>query len=255
MKGGQIMYGRFVQLLQERDVTPYRVSKDTGVTQTTLSDWKTGRGTPKTSTLKKIADYFGVSLDWLMGQSRYRNKREMIKYAWIDYEFSDPNFDPAFDFAPFLKKVRESHGISTKEMADAVRGFTEDKYIKVENGELPLLIGNAYYFCKHLSTTIETILRHNNIQYTVLDYDAYNEKQQKLENINLSSEFCWIYDLQVMLKQAGYELVIKANNKESSFYIKLSEGILEVTENDLKSINNSINEFIRFKMFEIKHNK
>lgn len=67
------MYERFMQLLQEKGITPYRVSKETGVTQTTLSDWKTGRATPKTATLQKIADYFNVSLDWLTGNSEYRN--------------------------------------------------------------------------------------------------------------------------------------------------------------------------------------
>lgn len=67
------MYERFVQLLQENDITAYRVSKDTGVTQTTLSDWKTGRATPRMATLKKIADYFKVSLDWLTGNSECRS--------------------------------------------------------------------------------------------------------------------------------------------------------------------------------------
>ncbi len=67
------MYDRFVQLLQEKEITAYRVSKDTGVTQTTLSDWKTGRATPRTATLQKIADYFDVTLDWLVGKSDYRN--------------------------------------------------------------------------------------------------------------------------------------------------------------------------------------
>ena len=62
------MYERFMQLLQANNITPYRVSKETGVTQTTLSDWKTGRATPKTATLQKIADYFNVSLDWLTGE-------------------------------------------------------------------------------------------------------------------------------------------------------------------------------------------
>ncbi|MDE7194477.1 MAG: helix-turn-helix domain-containing protein [Oscillospiraceae bacterium] len=67
------MYERFVELLQEQGVTAYRVSKETGVTQTTLSDWKTGRAAPKMATLQKIADYFGVTLDWLCGNSDERS--------------------------------------------------------------------------------------------------------------------------------------------------------------------------------------
>lgn len=70
------MYERFVQLLQENGITAYRVSKNTGVTQTTLSDWKTGRATPRTATLQKIADYFDVSLDWLLGNTDYRKGSE-----------------------------------------------------------------------------------------------------------------------------------------------------------------------------------
>ena len=61
------MYERFEQLLQKRGVTPYKVSKETGVTQTFLSNWKSGRNTPSAKTLQKLADYFGVTVGYLMG--------------------------------------------------------------------------------------------------------------------------------------------------------------------------------------------
>ena len=38
VKGAQIMYEIFEQLLQKLNVTPYKISKETGVTQTTLSN-------------------------------------------------------------------------------------------------------------------------------------------------------------------------------------------------------------------------
>ncbi len=79
------MYERFVELLQEKNITPYRVSKDTGVTQTTLSDWKTGRATPKTVTLQKIADYFGVSLDWLVGSSDNRQNSNELSDVYFSF--------------------------------------------------------------------------------------------------------------------------------------------------------------------------
>lgn len=60
------MYEIFSRLLQENGVTAYKVSKETGVSQSSLSDWKLGKITPKTETLKKIADYFGVSVDYLL---------------------------------------------------------------------------------------------------------------------------------------------------------------------------------------------
>lgn len=60
------MYEIFSKLLQEFNVTPYKVSKETGVSQSTLSDWKRGISTPKQDKLQKLADYFNVSLEYLM---------------------------------------------------------------------------------------------------------------------------------------------------------------------------------------------
>lgn len=71
------MYEVFELLLSKFDVTPYRVSKETGISTATLSDWKNGRSTPKQDKLKKIADYFGVSLDYLMSGKEEPEKKEI----------------------------------------------------------------------------------------------------------------------------------------------------------------------------------
>ena len=60
------MYEVFEQLLQSRGVTPYQVSKATGISQTTLSAWKKRRNILSGELAKKIADYFGVTVDYLM---------------------------------------------------------------------------------------------------------------------------------------------------------------------------------------------
>lgn len=61
------MYEKFAELLLKTNKTSYRVSKDTGITQSLLSDWKSGRikmlGADK---LKTLADYFGVSIEYFL---------------------------------------------------------------------------------------------------------------------------------------------------------------------------------------------
>lgn len=57
------MYETFKKLIDERNITSYKVSKDTGISQTTFSDWKVGKSKPKADKLKILADYFGVSVD------------------------------------------------------------------------------------------------------------------------------------------------------------------------------------------------
>ncbi|MBD5473632.1 MAG: helix-turn-helix transcriptional regulator [Lachnospiraceae bacterium] len=86
------MYEIFSQLLQKFGVTAYKVSKATGISQSSLSDWKLGKITPKTENMKKIADYFGVSLEYLMtgeekdgGETYYLNE-ETAKIAQDIFE-------------------------------------------------------------------------------------------------------------------------------------------------------------------------
>lgn len=76
MKGGQFMYEIFSELLQRYGVTAYKVSKATGISQSSLSDWKKGKVTPKTENMKKIADYFGVSIEYLMTGKDSSTKKE-----------------------------------------------------------------------------------------------------------------------------------------------------------------------------------
>lgn len=60
------MYEKFAKLLDKNNKTAYQVSKDTGIAQSVLSDWKTGRSKPKADKLKVLADYFGVSIEYFL---------------------------------------------------------------------------------------------------------------------------------------------------------------------------------------------
>ena len=60
------MYEIFEKLLRERGVTAYKVAKETGIGTATLSNWKNGKYTPKQDKMQKIADFFGVTVDYLM---------------------------------------------------------------------------------------------------------------------------------------------------------------------------------------------
>ncbi|MTK05583.1 MAG: helix-turn-helix transcriptional regulator [Hungatella sp.] len=60
------MYNIFEKLCELNNVTPYRVCKETGITTATISNWKAGRYIPKQDKMKKIADYFKVTVDYLM---------------------------------------------------------------------------------------------------------------------------------------------------------------------------------------------
>ena len=58
------MYKNYVLLRDERGLTDYRVSVDTGITKSTFSDWKNGRSKPKFEKLLILAKYFGVPVEY-----------------------------------------------------------------------------------------------------------------------------------------------------------------------------------------------
>lgn len=60
------MYEKFAALLQQRGVTTYRVSKDTGIPANTFTDWKNGRSKPKSDKLLILAKYFGVPMEYFV---------------------------------------------------------------------------------------------------------------------------------------------------------------------------------------------
>lgn len=60
------MYQNYVKARDKRGVSDYQVSKATGITKSTFSDWKSGRSKPKMEKIKKLADYFGVNIEYFL---------------------------------------------------------------------------------------------------------------------------------------------------------------------------------------------
>lgn len=66
------MYSIFVQLCKERGVSTYQAAKDAHIGQSTISEWRLGTSVPRDKTLRKLADYFGVTLEYMKGESQER---------------------------------------------------------------------------------------------------------------------------------------------------------------------------------------
>lgn len=60
------MYEIFAELLDQSGKKTIDVARATGIPSSTFTDWKKGRSTPKQDKLKKIADFFNVSVDYIM---------------------------------------------------------------------------------------------------------------------------------------------------------------------------------------------
>ena len=65
-------FDRYAELCRSSGETPNSVAKSLGIPSGSITAWKNG-SQPRNNTLAKIADYFNVSTDYLLGQEKAPN--------------------------------------------------------------------------------------------------------------------------------------------------------------------------------------
>ena len=108
-----MFFNRFKQLCDQRNISVYRACTDIGLNRSAVAKWKNG-GKPNGSTAAKLAEYFGVTTDYLLGQSDEKTagptsrtvSDEEIKFALFggDGEITDAMYDEVKQFAAFIKQ-------------------------------------------------------------------------------------------------------------------------------------------------------
>lgn len=79
-------YENFEMLCNRDNVKPSQVSKATGISTATLTSWKKGIYTPKQDKLQLVADYFKVTLEYLMtGKDKTYSEED----AFLDARISE----------------------------------------------------------------------------------------------------------------------------------------------------------------------
>lgn len=93
-------YETFRLLCEKKGIKPSDVSKATGISTATLTNWKQGKYTPKYPKLKAIADFFDVPVSDLMVETVVMNKDV---YKKVLQSFSGVGIVP--DTSPMKKRA------------------------------------------------------------------------------------------------------------------------------------------------------
>ena len=59
---------RLKELRQEKGLSQMQLAKATGISQSAIAKWETGRTEPTASALLTLAEYFGETADYLLGR-------------------------------------------------------------------------------------------------------------------------------------------------------------------------------------------
>ena len=98
-------YQVYEQIIKNKGLTSAEVSRGTGLSQTTFSEWKKGKAVPKMDKMRKIADFLGVSLECLVtgeNSDGYYYDRETAELAQEIFQNKDLHmlFDLTRDSSP-----------------------------------------------------------------------------------------------------------------------------------------------------------
>ena len=107
---------RIRELRKERGLNQRELAEALGVVNTTVSIWERGEREPETATKKKISDYFGVSLAYLLGENTGEGKSK-----------------GSASFAQRLRELRREKGFTQEELAEKL-GVTKSKIFEWERG-------------------------------------------------------------------------------------------------------------------------
>ncbi len=89
------------ELRNNAGILQQELADELHVSKAAVGMWETGKRTPDLDMIKRIANFFNVSLDWLTGNSEYRNMSEYDSsqelsnvYFSLAKEAQDEGIDP-----------------------------------------------------------------------------------------------------------------------------------------------------------------
>ena len=112
---------RIKEIRQAKQIRQIDLAKALGVSQSTLSTWESGRYEPDLSTLNKLADFFGVPIDYILGRG------QDISYALLDggehFRIDDATHREVMEFAGYAKEQKKAPSEDEAELVELTELF------------------------------------------------------------------------------------------------------------------------------------
>lgn len=102
------MFGkRLKQLREDNDLRQEDVGKIVNVEKSTVSQWESGKRTPDVETIMKLADYFNVSIDYILGKTDIPTPIETIAAHHEGEEWTEEELEEIEKFKEFVRMKRQ----------------------------------------------------------------------------------------------------------------------------------------------------
>lgn len=79
------MYEKFIELCEKHNKSQTEVLKDCGISPSNAANWRNRGGNVRADVLIKLADYFGISVDELLGREKPTQSTNEIEKVKSDH--------------------------------------------------------------------------------------------------------------------------------------------------------------------------
>lgn len=139
-----MFYDVYIDLCHSKGKSPSAVAQELGINKSNVSNWKNNGYTPRGSVLNKIAEYFGVTTDFLLTGEETKKAPDLTEKDRRDIErrlsamiadLSGPTDGLMFDGEPIDDETRQLLEVSLRNQLEiskriAKQKFTPKKYRK-----------------------------------------------------------------------------------------------------------------------------
>ena len=118
-----MFYDIFKKLCDSNNTSPNAVCLKLGFSNATAPYWKKSGGTPKIEALEKIANYFGVTVDYLLGKEEIKSNSGTVFSESIP---EDPKLSKAVALISSLNDLGQDVAIQRLEELNEIGKYKQD---------------------------------------------------------------------------------------------------------------------------------
>lgn len=178
------------KLRKQRNLTQEQIAETLGISCQAISKWETDASYPDISLLPIIADYFGVSVDYLLGHDTSRQKEEIEQTCnHVDTLFEKRNYIQAI---PILREMLVKHPGNEKLMYKLAWALSGTKVKSPDNYEEAI-----HLYMKILEISTDTVMRTKVTRDLMYRYSTKEDYEKAIKYANQLPSFalCREYNL------------------------------------------------------------
>lgn len=179
---------RLKELRKEKGLSQKAFSKETGVPLRTLQSWENGESQIKPEKAQQLADYFGVSVGYLLGYDKPKDNitdqfaSELFGYLTVEEKekiLSDP-LEQQYYLSVAFERMQNINEISEKEINSHISAFNNDfiDFLKrhelyLSDTEIKKVIDILYSYSNANQFYLSSLLKNQNFKELHLQKEKY----------------------------------------------------------------------------------